>query len=181
MMKVDSADGTAEKVASLGGKAMPPFDVMDKGRMAVCFDPNGAQFDVWESRASSGTDVDPTLHGAPSWIETITSDLPRATAFYSKLFGWTSVVRKSAGIDYTVFSLDSQQVAGMMQITPEMGKMPSHWGVYYTVKNADETMKSAIKLGASICMTMKEAEGVGRFCGITSPQGVMFYAIEYKR
>jgi predicted enzyme related to lactoylglutathione lyase len=35
--------------------------------------------------------------------------------------------------------------------------------------------------GARICMTMKEAPGVGRFCGITSPQGVTFYVIQYTR
>ena len=29
--------------------------------MAVCFDPNGAQFDVWEPKKSPGTDVDTSL------------------------------------------------------------------------------------------------------------------------
>ena len=41
MVKVESADATCEKVTSLGGKARPAFDIMDQGRMAVCFDPRG--------------------------------------------------------------------------------------------------------------------------------------------
>ena len=73
------ADATAEKVKSLGGDAKPPFDIMDKGRMAVCFDPNGAEFDVWEPRAAQGTDVDTSEHGAPSWSRRLpaTSPAPR--------------------------------------------------------------------------------------------------------
>src|SRR5260221_6011133 len=50
MVKVESADATAAKVTALGGKSMPAFDIMDAGRMAVCHDPNGAQFDLWESK-----------------------------------------------------------------------------------------------------------------------------------
>jgi predicted enzyme related to lactoylglutathione lyase len=181
MVKVESADATGEKVRSLGGKANATFDVMDKGRMAVCFDPNGAEFYVWEPRASAGTDVDGSLQGAPSWSETLTTDVARATAFYSGLFGWTPEVMPSAGMTYTVFKLGSEPVAGMLGITPQMGNMPPHWGVYFTVRDADETVGNATNLGAKICMTMKEAEGVGRFCGLTSPQGVMFYVIQYIR
>ena len=66
MVKVDNADATGAKVTSLGGKALPAFDIMDQGRMAVCFDPNGAPFDVWEPKKSHGTDADSELHGAPS-------------------------------------------------------------------------------------------------------------------
>ena len=40
MVRVDNADATCQKVASLGGRSMPTFDVMDQGRRAVCFDPN---------------------------------------------------------------------------------------------------------------------------------------------
>jgi uncharacterized protein len=181
MVKVESADATGEKVASLGGKALPAFDVMDKGRMAVCFDPNGAEFDVWEPRASAGTEVDNTLPGAPSWIETMTTDAKRATPFYSGLFGWTSEVMNTTGLEYTIFKLGPEPVAGMLQITPEMGKVPSHWLTYFTVTDVEKSVKEAVELGSKLCMTMKEAPGVGRFCMLTSPQGVSFYLIQYIR
>ena len=181
MVKVESADATGEKVASLGGKALPAFDVMDKGRMAVCFDPNGGQFDVWEPKASPGTDVDATLAGAPSWIETMTTDAKRATPFYSGLFGWTFEVMNTTGLEYTIFKLGPEPVAGMLQITPEMGKVPSHWLTYFTVTDVEKSVKEAVELGSKLCMTMKEAPGVGRFCMLTSPQGVSFYLIQYIR
>ena len=179
MVKVDSADATGEKVTSLGGKAMPAFDIMDKGRMAVCFDPNGANFDVWQARKGPGTDVDPTLHGAPSWFETMTTDPDRAKTFYTSLFGWTAEAKQFPGFAYTTFSLNGAPVAGMMKIMPEMGPVPPHWGVYFTVKNVDETAKEAAALGAKLCVPPQDVPGIGRFCGITSPQGVTFYVITY--
>ncbi|MEO7610820.1 MAG: VOC family protein, partial [Gemmatimonadales bacterium] len=48
MVMTDSADEIASKATSLGGKAKPAFDIAENGRMAECFDPNGAQFDLWQ-------------------------------------------------------------------------------------------------------------------------------------
>jgi uncharacterized protein len=181
MVKVDNADAVCEQVRSLGGTAKPAFDIMEQGRMAVCTDPNGAQFDVWEPKKMQGTDVDSALHGAPCWFETLTNDVDRATEFYSGLFGWTPQVMPMPGYDYTTFKLGDAYVAGLMRITPEMGTMRPHWGTYFTVKDVDETAREAVGLGARLCVPVRDLPGVGRFCGITSPQGVKFYVIKYMR
>ena len=65
MIKVDDADATVEKISSLGGKADPPGKVENEGRMAVCHDPNGGAFDIWEPDRMPGTDADSSLHGSP--------------------------------------------------------------------------------------------------------------------
>ena len=39
--------------------------------------------------------------------------------------------------------------------------------------------REAVTLGGSVCVPLRDIPGVGRFCGLTSPQGVTFYAIEY--
>jgi predicted enzyme related to lactoylglutathione lyase len=52
MVKVDNADATAERVKKLGGKAEAAFDIMENGRMAVCHDPSGANFDLWQAKNS---------------------------------------------------------------------------------------------------------------------------------
>jgi predicted enzyme related to lactoylglutathione lyase len=181
MVKVQSAEATCKTVTSLGGKTKPAFDIMDQGRMAACTDPNGAEFDLWEPKKGLGTDVDSNHHGAPSWFETLTTDVDGATRFYSWLFGWTPEVMPMPNGNYTIFKHGTEYVAGMLRITPEMGKMPPQWATYFTVNDADETAREAAKLGAKLCMTMKDVPGVGRFCGITSPQGVTFYVIQYKR
>ena len=178
MVKVESADVACKKVTSLGGKARA-FDIMDQGRLAVCTDPNGAEFDVWEPKKLLGTDADSTLHGAPSWFETMTTDVDRAATFYSGLFGWTPEVTPMPGSNYTTFKHGTTPVAGMMAITPQMGKQGPHWGTYFTVKNADETAREAVDLGARLCVALRDFPDIGRFCGITSPQGVTFYVIKY--
>lgn len=179
MVMVVNADATVARIAQLGGKAMPPFDVFDAGRMAVCFDPNGANFDLWEPRKMTATDADSRWHGAATWFETITSDVPRATAFYNALFGWTSQVTPMEAFDYTVFFQGDAMVAGMFPIQPNMGAMPSHWGVYFAVDDVDAAAATAGKLGAHVEIPPTDIPNVGRFSGIVSPQGVMFYLITY--
>ncbi len=181
MVKVASADETAAKVTSLGGKAKPPFDVMDQGRMAVCFDPNGAEFDIWEARKGVGMAVDSNTPGAPSWFETLTSDVDRARKFYNALCGWTSeTMSMPGGREYTSYKLGDEFVAGMMGITPDMGGMKPHWGTYFTVTRVDETANLAASLGGPVFLPPMDIPEVGRMAGIRSPQGVMFYVITYR-
>lgn len=181
MVKVESADATCERVRALGGKAKPPFDIMDRGRMGECTDPTGAQFDLWQPIKSAGTDVDGGHHGAPSWFELVTTDVDRAAAFYAALFGWTAERMPLPGMSYTTFKLGDGYVGGMMGLTPEMGAVPPYWATYFTVTDVDATARLAVDQGARIFVPVREVPGVGRFCGIASPQGVMFSAITYSR
>lgn len=181
MVKVASADAVCKQAAALGGKALPAFDIMDQGRMAVCFDPNGAEFDVWEPRQGQGTDVDSEQPGAPTWFENLTSDVDRAAPFYARLFGWTPEAMPMAGFVYTAFKLGDAYVAGMMQLTPEMGAQRPHWATYFTVENVDESAREAVALGGVLCVPAQDIPGVGRFCGVTSPQGVTFFLLQYVR
>ena len=184
LVKVASVDATVDKVLALGGQVSSAFDIADQGRIAACVDPSGARFTIWEPNTFLGTDVDSSLHGAPSWFEALTTNVDRATNFYSGVFAWTpepTTPVPPGSINYTVFKLNSAPVAGMLQITPRMEGISPHWVTYFTVDNADEAVHRVVQLGARVCMTMKEAPAAGRFCGITSPQGVTFYVIQHAR
>jgi predicted enzyme related to lactoylglutathione lyase len=181
MVKVESVDVACEKAKSLGGIVKVAMDIFDQGRMAVLLDPLGANIDVWEPRKMPGTDADPSNHGAPSWFENLTTDVPRATDFYARLFGWMPEVQPMDGFEYTVFKLGDAPVAGLMEIMPEMGSIPPHWGTYFTVDDVDATAEEAVRLGATLCVPAQDIPGVGRFCGIISPQGIPFCVITYTR
>jgi uncharacterized protein len=177
MVKVQSVDATSERVVALGGSVNQTLEIGEQGRMAVCFDPNGGAFDVWEPKAMPGTDADSSLHGSPSWSESLTTDVAKATKFYCDLFGWTADVKPMPGMDYTVFSNAGTQMAGMMHIpAPDI---PPHWGTYFTVDDADEAARKAEESGGKLFVPPMDIPGIGRFCGILSPQGVRFYAIKY--
>lgn len=179
MVRVDSADVMGARVNALGGMALPAFDIGPAGRMADCRDPSGANIDLWEPKQVGGIEADSRRHGVPSWFEYMTTDTGRATAFYTALFGWTADVSAMSGVPYTTFTLDGEPVAGMMQITPDMGPIPPHWGTYFTVQDADAAARTVTASGGSVFLPVRDIPGVGRFCGIISPQGVRFYAIQY--
>ena len=181
MVKVENADAAGERVNSLGGEAAPAFDIMGNGRMSMCQDPCGARFDLWQPMKQTGTEVDSDLHGAPSWFETLTSDADRAARFYSELFGWTPEVMPMPGGTYRAFRLGGENVAGMMQITPAMGNLTPHWRTHFTVRDVDEAMREAVRLGGALRTSVKDIPGVGRFCGLASPHGVEFCVVQYIR
>ena len=55
---VQSADASAAAVEAAGGRVLAaPFDVMDAGRMAVCADPEGAAFCLWEAGSHKGARI----------------------------------------------------------------------------------------------------------------------------
>lgn len=179
MVKVDDADATAAKAKSLGGKAKDAFDIGDNGRMAELIDPNGAQIDLWQPKGEQATIANPMHHGAPSWFETYTPDVEAGKKFYTELFGWSAQTMPMPGMEYTVFSLGEKMVAGMMPPTPEMGEMPRAWFTYFTVDDTDETAKKAGELGGMVVVQPTDIPNIGRFAGIVSPQGVMFFVIKY--
>lgn len=181
MVRVENADAAAARATALGGTSRPAFDVGPQGRMADCHDPLGANLDVWQPAASPGMECDPQLHGSPSWFELATTDVSRATAFYTSWFGWTTEVTSMGDFDYTTFRNNGAPVGGMMPILPQMEPMPTFWGVYMTVDDCDATAARAVALGGQVCMPAMDIPNVGRFAGIVSPTGVMFYVITYAR
>jgi predicted enzyme related to lactoylglutathione lyase len=180
MVRVANADDIVVKANALGGSAKPAFDIMTQGRMAECYDPNGANIDVWQGMDSPGMTADGMVHGVPTWFESFTTDVGKAVAFYSALFGWTASKPGYAGVDYTTFALPGDiPVGGMLKITPEMGPMPPHWGVYFTVDDVHAAIAKGLELGASVTYPVMEIDTVGKFGGLVSPQGVMFSVIQY--
>ena len=77
MVKVDGVDALDQRFEALGGRAKAPFDVGGQGRMAVCFYPEGAEFDLWQPGKMAGTEVEPAEPGAPAWFEVGTTDPAR--------------------------------------------------------------------------------------------------------
>lgn len=174
---VTSADESAAKAESLGGKVMaPPFDVMDVGRMAVIQDPQGAVVALWQAKKHVGAGVldEP---GALTWTELMTTDTAAATRFYTGLFGWTTETKPMGPTVYTLFKRGDKPAGGMMAIAPEMGPIPPHWLGYFAVENCDELAANAIMLGGEVVVPPTEVPGVGKFAVLHDPQGAAFAVV----
>lgn len=173
---VDDVDATAAKVEGAGGSVMaPPFDVMDAGRMAVVTDPTGAVICMWQAKENIGSEI-VNEHGALTWNELVSPDVGTAASFYGELFGWgTETMQMGEAGDYTVFTVDGEQVAGGM--APPMDGMPPHWGVYFNVDDCDGTVAKATDAGATVMMEPTDAPP-GRMAAMADPQGAVFAIIQ---
>lgn len=175
---VENVDATAEVIKGAGGTVIvEPFDIFDHGRMAVAQDPTGASFSMWQPRAHIGVGIH-SESNAMCWQELQTRDLEAAKVFYGKVFGWNNETKG----DYTEFILGAaktgQHFAGMMEIKPEWGPMPSNWGVYFAVDDCDAIVAKAQASGAKICMPPTDIPGTGRFSTLQDPQGAVFSVIK---
>lgn len=182
MVKVDNVDETSAKANSLGGHAGPGFDIGESGRMAEIKDPGGAQLDVWQPNKNDGTDADKSKHGAPSWYECYVPDTTKAAKFYCDMYGWTSETMPMPGMgNYTVFSRDGVQIAGMMATEGPMKDVPPSWATYFTVDDVDKTASVATENGGTVFTPPMDIPDVGRFAGLMSQHGVRFFVISYPK
>ena len=61
------------------------MQIGDSGQMAICADPTGAVFGLWQADEHVGAGVE-NEHGAMTWFEVNTRDSAAAREFYGQLF-----------------------------------------------------------------------------------------------
>ena len=176
---VENVDNTMAAISQNGGQVVfGPMDVFEAGRMAMCQDPQGAFFAIWQANLHIGARVKQET-GAMCWNELLTTDREAAINFYIAALG----VERGEVMqphEYAMIRVGGTEVAGVMQITPEMGEFPPHWSVYFGVDNADATVEQAQSLGATVFVPPTDivpVEGepaIGRFAAMADPQGAAF-------
>lgn len=175
---VTNADEKVEKAKAEGATIMNgPFDVATAGRMAVIKDPTGAVFAIWQAKEAKGSGVW-GVPNAATWSELGTNDLQRALEFYTNVFGWTTEPFGDSPIPYTVVKNDGMGIGGAYKLMPEMGPVPPHWLVYFSVDDCDATVQKATELGAKVMKPADDIPGVGRFAILIDPQGAAFAIIK---
>jgi len=168
-MATENADSTVAQAKALGFTVYAgPFDVMDKGRMAIVADPQGATFGVWQPMSHIGIGI-AGVPGTFCWGELAAADVAAAADLYGKLFGWTF----KPSPDYTEIVNGGSSIGGMMALNPEW-KAPPHWGGYFLVANCDASTDKAKSLGGTLLMGPMDIPSTGRFSVVNDPQGATF-------
>jgi predicted enzyme related to lactoylglutathione lyase len=181
-VRTDNADETAGKVAAAGGTVvMPPFDVMDIGRMSVVQDPTGAVFAVWQPKQHSGTGL-AGENGTAVWADLVTSDPAKAGAFYSALLGWQMVEGKSMAPakpgQYVHIVNGTEMIGGIPPAQSLPPGVPAHWMIYFAVPDCAAALKKTAELGGRTLVAPMTIEGAGTFAVVADPQGAAFAVIE---
>ena len=176
---VNNVEETIAAIGQHGGQVVfGPMDVFEAGRMAMCQDPQGAFFAIWQAKLHIGARVKQET-GAMFWNELLTTDRSAAVDFYVAALG-VEPGQTMQPHQYSMLRAGGEEVAGVMQITPDMGEFPPHWSVYFGVNSADETVAQAQSLGATVYVPPTDitpVEGqppIGRFASMADPQGAAF-------
>jgi predicted enzyme related to lactoylglutathione lyase len=199
---VDSTDETVTRVLAAGGRVIAePFDVMDAGRMAVCMDPEGAAFCLWQAKQHKGAQI-VNQPGSLNFNSLNTRDADGAKAFYGSVFGWETLslgggaemwrlpgygdfleqsdpdLRKRMTETAAAPEGFEDVVAALNPITDNQPDVHAHWSVTFAVDDADATAETATNLGGQVVVPPFDAPWV-RMTVITDPQGATFTASKF--
>jgi uncharacterized protein len=178
-LATDDADATSDHIREAGGTVMlEPFDVFDAGRLAIAADPSGAVFGLWQAGAHVGSQLRQEP-GTMNWAEVQTRDRAAAQPFYEQVFGYTTRTQEMGpGGEYVVFEVGSDPAAGLIEIGPDWGEVPSNWSAVFRVADCDAAVATVQKRGGRLLHGPRDLEGVGRFVVVADPWGAAFQLIE---
>lgn len=166
-VSVPDVDGAASTAKAQGGQVhLPPTDIPNVGRFAVLADPTGAVTAAFKS-SSGDQEVGMPKPGEFCWETLNTTDIPKAQAFYTAVYGWKV---GTFGPDMPTFGVGdgpSNQVASVMQPPPGV---PSHWITYAVVTDLAAARERVKKLGGTVLMDSVDVPGVGTFAVVQDPQ-----------
>ena len=183
---VDDVAATAKTIGQKSGRVLVPAKKIDgMGTFAVCADPTGAMFALWKSEHEL---AEP--HGRAGmhnfcWDELLTTDVDKALAFYTQVFGWgVDKVDMGPGGVYTLLKRTGvTDETGRVKDAGGVWKSPapaSFWQSYVAVEKCDATFEKAKKMGGKEMMPPTDIPNVGRFAAIADPQGAGFSILQPK-
>jgi predicted enzyme related to lactoylglutathione lyase len=190
---VESADATAEAVTAAGGTVTAgPTDIGPPGRLAICQDPAGATFALWEAGQRAGAAV-VNEPGTWNFNELHTADPDQAKAFYGAVFGWEAVDLDFGDEHSTMWcrpgygdflqsidpDLESRQARAAAPpgfadsvgwLYPlDDGESP-HWSTTFAVDDTDAAVERVVAFGGEV-VRAPETAGVVRVATVRDPQG----------
>lgn len=179
---VDNADDSARRAKELGATIIAePFDVMDIGRMSVVQDPTGAVFCLWQAKQNSGITTKSSEDGAFCWADLNTSDVARASDFYTKLFGWKLEKGEKDPSGYLHIKNGDDYIGGIPPAEHRDPNAPPHWLLYFETSNCDSSVEKAKQNGAKVYYGPVSMENVGRLAVLADPQGAVFSVFQSAR
>lgn len=98
--------------------------------------------------------------GAPCWVDLQTSDVDRARAFYTSLFGWTAGEPSPEFGGYFMFTTYGAAAAGCMTSDPA-APVTDVWSVYLATDNAAKTLDAVTSHGGQVIVPAMPVADLG--------------------
>ncbi|WP_019931860.1 VOC family protein [Nocardia sp. BMG111209] len=194
---VDDAQAAADRIVAAGGRVVaPPTPAGEGGILAVCADPTGAGFRLWQAGRRSGAQL-VNVPGAWNFSNLRTADPAGSQAFYTEVFGWSiedlgfaTMIRRPGYGDHLAATVDPdirERQSGPMVppgfadaigwVEPLAPGETPRWHVAFTVADRDETASAATRLGGTVLAT-GDTDWT-RDAVIRDPQGATFTASQF--
>ncbi|MFJ7158549.1 VOC family protein [Streptomyces sp. NPDC101118] len=180
-LATDDADTTAELIRSCGGTvAVGPLDADHAGRMAICSDPVGAVFGIWQASAHVGSRLT-GVPGTPVWNELVTQETSTVAKFYQSVFGHELEALVSADFDYVTLHLEGRPVCAVHGVGRALPHdRGAHWMTYFEVADPDGAARQVVDLGGHVIQPPREGAS-GRLATVADPEGAVFTIIRTER
>lgn len=203
---VDDADTAAKRVHDAGGRILAePQDVGPAGRSALCTDPQGARFGLWQAGNRLGVQA-VNEPGAWNFSNLHTPDPQASAEFYSAAFGWViddigfgHMIRVpgygkhlASTVDPTIqerqdgISAPPGFADAVGWLVPEQPSTPSgtdshvtfaRWHVAFTVANRDASVAVVERLGGNVVTS--ENTDWSRDAVVRDPWGAEFSVSQF--
>lgn len=186
---VDDIEAAASSVESSGGQILqPPTAAGEGGSSAVCADPSGVQFRLWQAKRRLGAQVT-NLPGAWNFSDLHAADPGASARFYAAVFGWdfadlgfATMIRVPGYGDHLASTTDPdiherQSGVGVPPgFADAIGWLHAAsddhspgWSVTFTVEDRDRTAALAEALGGRV--RRREDTEWNKSAVIVDPQG----------
>lgn len=198
---VQSADETAARIEAAGGRVIDGvYDVMEAGRTAMCSDPEGAVFRLWQARDHRGAQI-VNEPGSVNFNGLHTRDPEAAGSFYGSVFGWETLSMGGGAQGWRLPGYGDflekgnpglrERLAGMgapagfedvvATLAPpadDQAHLPAHWSVTFAVEDVDAIAAMAAQRGGHVVTPPFDAPWV-RMTVIRDPGGATFTASRF--
>jgi uncharacterized protein len=115
-------------------------------------------------------------HGKFVWYDVMTTDTKAAESFYRNVIGWSAQDAGMSDRSYTLLSVGSTMVGGLMPIPEDARAMgvPPCWMGYIGVDDVDAYAARVQAAGGAVHRAPEDIPGVGRFAVVADPHGAGF-------
>ncbi|HEV7192602.1 MAG TPA: VOC family protein [Jatrophihabitantaceae bacterium] len=118
----------------------------------------------------------PFAPGTPCWVDLLSGDVERATAFYGDLFGWKA---DEPNPDpqfggYVNLRSEGHVVAGLMPKTAEMAALPDVWSTYISTADIDASVAAITAAGGLVLAGPMPVADLGSMAIAQDPAGASF-------
>ena len=171
-ISVEDVDGVFQEVIKQNCKVFrEPFDIMNRGRIAIFADTRGALIAIVNSSTGDPEDVEVEYNNW-FWDELWTDDLNNSVAFYKSLFNYTLEEYKTrSDNDYVILRTKEKRRAGVLKIP--FDDVKPNWLPFVAVKDVKDVENKVKELGGDILVASEGIIG-NEAAIITDPSGAVF-------